>query len=56
MSSQHGRVAVSMLPGSRRDLASAQLEIYGRLKAEQLLFYDATTHPLGDSGLRAERP
>jgi hypothetical protein len=44
-------VAVSMLPGSRRDVATAQLEIYGRLRTETLLFYDATTHPLGASDL-----
>ena len=48
-------VAVSMLPGSRRAVATAQLEIYGRLRAEPLLFYDATTHPLGSADLRAER-
>jgi hypothetical protein len=48
-------VAVSMLPGSRRDVATAQLEVYGRLRAEPLLFYDATTHPLGAARLRAER-
>jgi uncharacterized protein DUF4917 len=47
-------VAVSMLPGSRRDVAAAQLEVYGRLRAETLLFFDATTHPLGSARLRVE--
>jgi hypothetical protein len=49
-------VAVSMLPGDRRAVATAQLEIYGRLRAETLLFYDATTHPLGSSDLRVSSP
>jgi hypothetical protein len=49
-------VAVSMLPGSRRDTATRQLEIYGRLRAETPLFYDATTHPLGDPTLTLAPP
>jgi hypothetical protein len=44
-------VAVSMLPGTRPNVAAKQHEIYGRMKAETLLFYDATTHPLGASSL-----
>jgi hypothetical protein len=47
-------VAVSMLPAPKRELARAQSEIYGRLDSETLLFFDATTHPLGDVRLRAE--
>ncbi|HXP38319.1 MAG TPA: DUF4917 family protein [Solirubrobacteraceae bacterium] len=47
-------VAVSMVPASKRELARAQSEIYGRLNSETLLFFDATTHPLGDVRLRAE--
>jgi Domain of unknown function (DUF4917) len=48
-------VAISMIPGPRRELATAQLEIYGRLRAENLLFYDASTHPLGFARLRVQR-
>jgi hypothetical protein len=47
-------IAVSMLPASKRELARAQSEIYGRLNSETLLFFDATTHPLGDARLRCE--
>jgi hypothetical protein len=49
-------IAVSMLPGPRRDLAARQIDIYGRLEAETLLFFDATTHPLGNPALRAPTP
>jgi Domain of unknown function (DUF4917) len=44
-------VAVSMLPGPRKELRAKQADIYGRLDAEPLLFFDATTHPLGNPGL-----
>jgi len=44
-------VAVSMLPGPRKDLRVRQADIYGRLEAESLLFFDARTHPLGDPTL-----
>jgi Domain of unknown function (DUF4917) len=48
-------VAVSMLPtASKRELARMQSDIYGRLDSETLLFFDATTHPLGDPRLRCE--
>jgi hypothetical protein len=40
-------VAVSLRPGSKRDMAVRQADIYGRLEAEKLMFFDATTHPLG---------
>jgi hypothetical protein len=40
-------VAISMRPGSERELAPWQSDIYGRLDAKRLLFFDATTHPLG---------
>jgi Domain of unknown function (DUF4917) len=46
-------VAVSMRPGPENDLRPRQREIYGRLEAQPLLFFDATTHPLGSSGLAA---
>jgi hypothetical protein len=45
-------VAVSMLPGPKDQLFADQVGIYGRLKAKPLLFFDATTHPLGDQKLR----
>ncbi len=47
-------VAVSMLPGPEEELLPLQVDIYGRLKANPLLFFDATTHPLGDPTLRVE--
>jgi hypothetical protein len=46
-------VAVSMLPGSKKELATRQAEIFGRLETESLMFFDATTHPLGSPALRA---
>lgn len=46
-------VAVSMLPvGTKAERLTKQLEIYGRLEVEELIFFDATTHPLGAAGLR----
>lgn len=50
------RVAVSMVPGPKRELAAAQGEIYGRLAADELVFFDATTHPLGAPALRVPAP
>jgi hypothetical protein len=47
-------VAVSMLPGPEEELLPLQVDIYGRLKAKPLLFFDASTHPLGDQALRVE--
>lgn len=44
-------VAVSMLPGPRKELLAKQVDIYGRLEGKPPLFFDATTHPLGDPGL-----
>lgn len=44
-------VAVSMLPGPRKELRLKQTDIYGRLEADPLLFFDARTHPLGDPAL-----
>jgi hypothetical protein len=40
-------VAVSMLPGRKRELATQQADIYGRVEVDTLLFFDSTTHPLG---------
>lgn len=48
-------VAVSMLPGRHRDVTRMQADIYGRLHAEPLIFFDATTHPLGRDWLRIRR-
>jgi hypothetical protein len=45
-------IAVSLLPSSKADLLSKQLDIYGRLKAKTLLFFDARSHPLGAEILR----
>jgi hypothetical protein len=53
LSASPGRpVAVSMLPKPRNELLAEQLEIHGRVASSELLFFDATTHPLGDPGLR----
>jgi hypothetical protein len=46
-------IAISMLPGRKRKLFAAQSDIYTRLEASSLLFFDSTTHPLGDLALRA---
>ena len=45
-------VAVSMLPKRKANLLAEQLDIHGRVGAAELLFYDATSHPLGDAELR----
>jgi hypothetical protein len=47
-------VAVAMLPDSPRALAAKKADIYARLEIEELHFFDATKHPLGDPGLRAD--
>jgi hypothetical protein len=36
-----------MLPAARADLRARQADVFGRLRANELLFFDATTHPLG---------
>ena len=46
-------IAVSLLPGPRRDVAARQADLYARLQADELRFYDATSHPLGAETLRA---
>lgn len=46
-------VAVSIYPGTTREVRRQQAEIYGRLEADDLLFFDSTTHPLGNRNLRA---
>lgn len=49
-------VAVSMLPGPRADVLAKQVDIFGRVKAEQLLFFNSETHPLGDPALSVPGP
>ncbi len=44
-------VAISMLPTSRKELLAKQVDISGRLEASSLLFFDATSHPLGNPAL-----
>jgi hypothetical protein len=49
-------VAVSMLPRpTPSERLAFQGEIRARLHTSQLEFFDATTHPLGDPALRADR-
>src|ERR1035441_2961920 len=45
-------IAVSLRPDKRRPLAARQADIYARLETDELQFFDATTHPLGDPALR----
>lgn len=45
-------MAVSLMPGGRREVAARQADIYSRLQTNDLRFFDATTHPLGDPALR----
>jgi Domain of unknown function (DUF4917) len=45
-------IAVSLLPCRRRNLAARQADIYARLQTDELRFFDATSHPLGDPSLR----
>lgn len=44
-------IAISMLPASRKELLARQVDISGRLEANPLLFFDATSHPLGNPAL-----
>jgi hypothetical protein len=47
----HRPIAISMLPASKKELLAKQVYISGRLEAISLLFFDATSHPLGDPAL-----
>jgi hypothetical protein len=49
-------VAVSIYPGTPHEVRKQQGDIYGRLEANDLLFFDSTTHPLGKRDLRPPRP
>jgi hypothetical protein len=42
-------VAVSMVRKGQRQMREQQAEIWGKLHTDDLCFYDAATHPLGDS-------
>lgn len=44
-------IAISMLPAPKKELLAQQVDISGRLEASPLLFFDATTHPLGNPAL-----
>jgi hypothetical protein len=41
-------VAVSMVRKGRRRMREQQAEIWGKLHTDEISFYDAATHPLGD--------
>jgi hypothetical protein len=45
-------VAISMLKAPKKELLARQVDIFGRLNAHPLLFFDAETHPLGRPELR----
>lgn len=45
-------IAVSLLPGNSRSVAARQADVYARLETDELQFFDATSHPLGDPALR----
>jgi hypothetical protein len=47
-------IAVSLLPGPRRELAARQAKIYARLQTNELRFFDASSHPFGDPGLQVQ--
>ena len=52
LSENPGRpVAISMLPAPKKELLARQADIFGRLDAQPLIFYDARSHPLGDPAL-----
>lgn len=52
LSENSGRpVAISMLPAPKKELLAKQVDISGRLEADSLLFFDATSHPLGNPAL-----
>jgi hypothetical protein len=41
---------------SKKELREQQSAIWGKLHTEEVVFYDASTHPLGDSKLTINRP
>jgi hypothetical protein len=49
-------LAISMRAEGKRALAQKQADLYGRLATDRLVFFDATTHPLGAPGMAAPAP
>jgi hypothetical protein len=49
----HRPIAISMRKKRKRDLLSEQSDIFRRLQANPVYFYDAETHPLGHRDLAA---
>lgn len=49
-------VAISLVPGSPREIAARKAELIGRLETDELLFFDARTHPLGAPSLTIPPP
>lgn len=47
-------VAISMVAGDEEKLRDEQSRIWGKLRAKEVYFYDAASHPLGLSDLRVE--
>jgi hypothetical protein len=45
-------VAISMRPDTAQNIQAKKAQLHQRLPKLKLLFYDATTHPLGDVGLK----
>jgi hypothetical protein len=44
-------VAISMVRKGKKELREQQSEIWGKLHTEDVVFYDASTHPLGSADL-----
>jgi hypothetical protein len=49
-------IAVSMRAASQKELREQQADIWGKLDAEEVYFFDAETHPLGSPDLTRKRP
>ena len=49
-------LAISMRNRPRAELLARQSEIFLRLKAKRIYFYDSATHPLGAANLAARQP
>lgn len=45
-------VAISLRPDSPQNIVAKKATLHQRLPKLKLVFYDATTHPLGDAGLK----
>lgn len=51
---RHLPIAISLLPGTPEEIKERQAHYEQRLPRARLHFFDATTHPLGDSSLRID--